>query len=184
MSPGSVHHFRRGRRPSWPNNCKRRVINSFAQNSRGGLDMLDKQDYNEGMENETSLPRSRVEEAACRDFARRLEGNEIKGYYVMAADGTTREVYNLLEWAQWVEAANRLVQKTKIGTVEVSTVFLGLDYNFGGEPPALFETMVFGGRLDQQQVRYATLDEAKTGHEKLVRHVRANRYREANDVRR
>jgi hypothetical protein len=48
----------------------------------------------------------------------------------------------------------------------VSTVLLGMSM----DPPSpcstlrLFETMVFGGRLDRQQWRYDTLDEAKQGH--------------------
>lgn len=140
--------------------------------------MLDKQDYKGGME---STPRSNAEESNCRDFARRLEGDEIKGHYIMNEDGSVREGYNLREWAESFEISNRIIQKTKIGKVEVSTVFLGLDHSYGGGPPQLFETMVFGGKLDHETVRYATLEDAKVGHMKMVWQVRA---RGRNDVRR
>ena len=49
--------------------------------------------------------------------------------------------------------------------VTVSTVFLGLNHNHsehGG--PILFETMIFGGPLDQHQTRYETYAEAEQGH--------------------
>jgi len=36
----------------------------------------------------------------------------------------------------------------------------------------LFETMVFGGKLDQEQERYCTYDEAEAGHKTMVERVR------------
>ena len=76
---------------------------------------------------------------------------------------------DLIEWARWFETANRHVAKTKVNKeVTISTVFLGLDHNFGEGCPALFETMVFGGKLDEQMERYATWDEAEKGHRKWV----------------
>jgi hypothetical protein len=39
--------------------------------------------------------------------------------------------------------------------VYVSTVWLGLDHNWGGRPH-IFETMVFGGPLNEQLERYST----------------------------
>lgn len=42
----------------------------------------------------------------------------------------------------------------------VSTVWVGL-------MPSIFETMIFGDRLDLETVRYNTLAEAKAGHKKL-----------------
>jgi hypothetical protein len=48
-------------------------------------------------------------------------------------------------------------------------VFLGIDHNFFGDgPPILFETMVFGGPMDQDQRRYSTWDEAEFGHAAIV----------------
>lgn len=43
----------------------------------------------------------------------------------------------------------------------------------GFGPPILFETMVFGGPLNEEQVRYVTWDEAERGHAEMVARVRA-----------
>jgi len=80
---------------------------------------------------------------------------------------------NALEWAQWFESVKeeRIVAKTKIGDIEVSTVFLGLDHSYNGKP-LLFETMIFGGPLDQEMDRYTTWDEAVAGHAVMVERVK------------
>jgi hypothetical protein len=57
--------------------------------------------------------------------------------------------------------------------VTVSTVFLGLDHSFGGGPPVLFETMVFGmPDGSEYQDRYHTWQEAEAGHREVVRKLR------------
>jgi len=69
---------------------------------------------------------------------------------------------------------DRRVARTEVGDVVVSTVFLVIDHNhFGGGGPILFETMVFGGSLDQEMKRYRTWDEAAAGHEEMVALVKA-----------
>lgn len=78
-----------------------------------------------------------------------------------------------VEWARWFETADRRVAFDKIETVEISTVFLGLDHAFGlGPTPLLFETMVFGGPLNDEMQRYTTWDAAVVGHQRLVGEVR------------
>ena len=52
--------------------------------------------------------------------------------------------------------------------VTVSTVFLGLDHNWGGGPPMIFETMIFGGAHDEDQWRYSTRAEAEEGHKRAL----------------
>ena len=65
--------------------------------------------------------------------------------------------------------ANRRIERTQINDeVHVSTVFLGLDHSFGEGPPLLFETMVFGGDMDQEEDRYTTYDQAEAGHKAMV----------------
>src|SRR6185436_5755923 len=80
-------------------------------------------------------------------------------------------------WAAWFEGKNRLVKKDKaivkidginVGEITVSTIFLGLDHAFGGESPMLFETMVFGGPIDQAQDRCGTWDGALKMHELMM----------------
>ena len=65
----------------------------------------------------------------------------------------------------------RRVAKDKIGDTEVSTVFLCIDHSFGAGPPILFETMVFGGPLDQEMKRYSTYEEAEKGHKEMCERV-------------
>ena len=78
---------------------------------------------------------------------------------------------DLMTWATWFEN-NR--DKRSIGKdepvpgVTVSTVFLGLNHNFGDGPPLLWETMIFGGPHDDYQERYATRTEALEGHKRAI----------------
>lgn len=52
--------------------------------------------------------------------------------------------------------------------VQVSTVFLVWDHSFGNDKqPVLFETMVFGGKYDEYQIRYNTYEEAELGHKEI-----------------
>lgn len=86
---------------------------------------------------------------------------------------------NLVKWAKWFENAERHVAPTwNAVDVTVSTVFLGIDHQFvEGQPPLLFETMVFGGPLDGAQQRYTTWDEAREGHKKMVAKVKKSKGR-------
>lgn len=62
-----------------------------------------------------------------------------------------------------------IVKRTDVGDVLVSTVFMGLDHNYGDSgPPILFETMIFGGKLNQAQSRQHTWREALEAHERTV----------------
>jgi hypothetical protein len=89
------------------------------------------------------------------------------------------------------EAANRLlgdiaysrVARTEITSssdpivkIEVSTVWLGVNYNFTEDgPPIIFETMVFGGDEDQDHMmwRWSTEAEARAGHADVVTGIAA-----------
>lgn len=79
---------------------------------------------------------------------------------------------DLMTWAKSFLSTDRHVGKTTIGDVDVSTVFIGGDHNWDDGPPLLFETMVFGGPLDQEQERYTTWEEAETGHALMVERVK------------
>lgn len=95
-------------------------------------------------------------------------------YYILDAEHQAAKV-DLHVWAHWFENdANRRVAYTEINSeVTVSTVFLGLDHNFGGGPPVLFETMIFGGPKDEEMWRYSTWDDAITNHEMIVKKMRS-----------
>lgn len=78
-----------------------------------------------------------------------------------------------MTWARWKadNTANGawIVGKAQITPkCEVSTVFLGLDHNYGRGDPLIFETMIFGGPLDNATYRYSTWVQAEAGHAELV----------------
>lgn len=75
---------------------------------------------------------------------------------------------DLMTWAKWFERGERIVAKTGDhgAKVQVSTVFLGLDHQWGNGPPLVFETMIFGGEHDQWQERCSTWEEAEAMHAK------------------
>lgn len=93
--------------------------------------------------------------------------------YIMDKDGTVHPESNLWVWGLWLENPdNKRVASDKVGPYWVSTVFLGIDHQFGEGPPILFETMVFRedaprGR-DFDSERYHTYAEALEGHKKMV----------------
>jgi hypothetical protein len=78
-------------------------------------------------------------------------------------------------------------------TVEVSTAFLmGINHSWmDGAEPLLFETMVFGGTMDQSQRRYSTWEQAEAGHQEVLNQLlrempnlkRAEVYRESVPTR-
>jgi hypothetical protein len=80
---------------------------------------------------------------------------------------------NPLEMMEWAELFEQRVEaghwwrigQTKVGDVEISTVWMGIDHSFWGDgPPLIFETMVFGGPLSGECERYSTKEEARDGH--------------------
>jgi len=89
-------------------------------------------------------------------------------HYIL--DGKTPVPCDLMTWAKTWGGVDKIVEKTKNDGVEVSTVFLGLDHRFDPDgPPMLFETMVFGGSDEQDEIceRYSTWEEAEAGHARI-----------------
>ena len=80
-----------------------------------------------------------------------------------------KECVDIRAWAQQFEKQDRQVARTTKGDVDVSTVFLGINHQFGDGPPLLFETMVFGGELDGKQDRYSTWEQAESGHAEMCK---------------
>ncbi len=79
------------------------------------------------------------------------------------------------KWASDYTDSNRRVAQTYIGwfrKIHISTIWLGHDHAYGDGPPLIFETMIFGGPLDEYQQRYSTKNEALIGHEKAVKFAR------------
>lgn len=57
----------------------------------------------------------------------------------------------------------------------VSTVWLGLDHNFGRGPLAIFETMIFGGEHNVDCRSYPSEGEALRGHREAVNNLHRGR---------
>jgi hypothetical protein len=89
----------------------------------------------------------------------------IEWEHEMAKRGATLRSYGIDPWR---------VAETELGQVRISTVFLGLDHQFFGGQPLLFESMIFGGQHDQYTNRCSTWDEAEKMHEEAVALVRGN----------
>ena len=117
------------------------------------------------------------------------------GHYILDEKGEVKEV-DLYTWAEWLEdpSTNRRLAHTRVGDYNVSTVFMGLDHNFGGgsKKPILWETMIFENELtvefmeplgkeiryhktlerdDFGFARYSSKEDALQGHEHNVQEL-------------
>jgi len=79
-------------------------------------------------------------------------------------------IKKIMHWGLWMQyARNRILKQTHLPDgVKVSTVFLGLNHNFGNRSPVLFETMIFGGDHDGDQWRYYDYEDAIKGHQNAI----------------
>jgi hypothetical protein len=92
--------------------------------------------------------------------------------YILDEKGTPVHEPDITKWGQWFSKADRHVGNETIGNSQISTVFLGLDHAFGGGVPVLWETMVFGGKLDQVQDRCSgSREQAEAMHARMVERV-------------
>lgn len=99
-------------------------------------------------------------------------------HYVLDKDGNPVKEPDLLTWARWLETGERKLAYDEIKVpghpnTRVSTVFLGIDYAFGGGKPILWETMVFAqdGWAEEECRRYGTRAAALAGHAIMVAEV-------------
>jgi hypothetical protein len=108
--------------------------------------------------------------------------------YILDDDNNLVEEPDLIKWGQWMEEAGkrRIVAKTQVGKYLVSTVFLGLNHQWGSGPPLLFETMVFTrahkiyehnerlyrAREEISCDRWTTWDQAQRGHDETVKRLK------------
>jgi hypothetical protein len=86
---------------------------------------------------------------------------------------------DLLDWAMKMESQEyRYVAQEYIGQYFVSTLWFGLNWNWGPEPHGIFETMVFckageSDEWDDFQVRTDSIGEAAFTHIKVCYNLRA-----------
>ena len=83
-----------------------------------------------------------------------------------------KKVIPVPEMNVWPSDDDRSVGRDVLGEVTVSTVFLVINHNFGFSTPQWFETMIFGGRFNQEQSRYETFEQAEDGHKRWCKIVK------------
>jgi hypothetical protein len=97
-------------------------------------------------------------------------------YYILAGDAAIEEP-DFGKWAAWhgdCYEKVRCIDRTSVKFGEVVTNFLGVNMAAAeSQRPLLFETRVLGGWLADRWERYATLAEARAGHQAWVAKVRA-----------
>jgi hypothetical protein len=97
---------------------------------------------------------------------------------------------SLMEWAEAFENAKaRSVGFWNSDAFSqcVSTVFLGLNHNYGLGPPLIYETAIFvkkHGRPEFEQLwRYSTREAAEEGHRRIVEAIQAGKDLNELDVK-
>ncbi len=90
------------------------------------------------------------------------------GRYILIGQSAVLEP-DLMAWMEWFESADRVVFQTEIPGGMVSTVFLGLDHQWGIGPPLLFETMIFRDGEGDDAWRCSTWLEAEAQHARVVK---------------
>jgi hypothetical protein len=116
-------------------------------------------------------------------------GDDRSPLYTLDSHGDPVPCDDFQQWDAWIERSMRdrswviaedCDERDPEHTVSVSTIFTGLDHNYGDDgwetddgPPVLWETMVFGGVLDGEQRRYSSRADALRGHQALCARVNA-----------
>jgi len=94
------------------------------------------------------------------------------GFYALEGH-TPVKIFGVLNWGmRFQDTEQWVVKQETVGDYWVSTVFLGLDHQFGSGPPLLFESIVFIGDQCGATNRYSTWDEALAGHESIVEKIK------------
>ena len=95
-------------------------------------------------------------------------------YYILDDDFNPVLEPNREKFYAWFEKNQdtKILRKTFIGGIELSTVFLGIDHSFNSENPILYESLWFGGNFDGVMRRYRTREEAYIGHDEMLQEMR------------
>ena len=72
-------------------------------------------------------------------------------------DDYTYEPCDVLTWGMQFDTMDRHVAEDEINNLKISTVWLGVNHNYFGGPPLLFETMIFNDQGNDVYIeRYTT----------------------------
>jgi hypothetical protein len=91
-------------------------------------------------------------------------------YFRLDDRGEPRPEADVEAWTRWFERADRSIARTVVAPdVTVLTTFRGVDESREpNERPRLFDTRVFGGILDGEELHHVTRAEALLGHVTLA----------------
>jgi hypothetical protein len=77
-----------------------------------------------------------------------------------------------VEWLAWMTGTERIIAVSHVGRLVLTTSFAGVTYERTGGGPLVFGSVFAGPGEPLRGWRYATLAEARQGHEKLVELLR------------
>ena len=88
---------------------------------------------------------------------------------------------NEVDWANlYHPMEQRIFGKDRVGKFFVSTVWLGVNYNYNPNgKPLIFETMIFDESKNSEDVgwrRYSTKEEALAGHQEAIKWAKKRRW--------
>src|SRR5574343_1602124 len=95
-------------------------------------------------------------------------------YWILDENGNQKRA-TCGEWSAWIDSnPDRHVGRTTTDNgYYVSTVFLTCNQAWDGGPPVLWETMIFGGAVDDSyQERYTSRVDAEAGHARAVEYAK------------
>ena len=93
-------------------------------------------------------------------------------YYLVR--GKTPVPCTLEDWIQDFGNISPVARDT-VGTITISTVFLGMDHHWRNDgAPLLFETMIFDDSPHGRRWRYPTYEEAEKMHQQIADAIRRN----------
>lgn len=96
----------------------------------------------------------------------------MKKYVLDSTGNVPIECNDVIQWGLMFSNQDRKVDATTIGDSSVSTVFLGLDHNWGEGEPVLWETLVFDGPFDGLMDRCSgTREDAQQMHNNMVEKI-------------
>ena len=101
-------------------------------------------------------------------------------YYDRQGNELADNMAGIMEWGKLREDPNykRIAETTLPDGTWISTVWIGIDHQFGKGPPLIFESMAFESKdnLDECECdRYSTEAEALAGHEAMVKRMEEER---------
>lgn len=97
-------------------------------------------------------------------------------HYILDEHGNPTPEPDLARWESWLETANLHVADDRIKGVRISTVFVP---SLDEADPALWETAVIGGHLDQVRDRCTgQREQAEAMHAKMVERVKSQQQHE------